>query len=144
MSQAHFRTSPPEVFLGKAFLKMCSRFTGEHPCRSAPLLKWLYWNHTLTWVFPQHPPQRIFSLLEEDHFFKIDLGTRLVFPVNLLHVYRIPFPKNTSGRLLLTFLLFTLSGTYKDEYQGNKMRYADFLTLLSCEHNLRYCRYELK
>ena len=26
------RSSPPEVFLGKGVLKICSKFTGEHPC----------------------------------------------------------------------------------------------------------------
>ena len=30
-----FRSSHPEVFLGKGVLKICSKFTGEHPCRSA-------------------------------------------------------------------------------------------------------------
>ena len=30
-----FRSSLPEVFLGKGFLKICSKFTEEHPCRSA-------------------------------------------------------------------------------------------------------------
>ena len=29
------RSSHPEVFLGKSVLKICSKFTGEHPCRSA-------------------------------------------------------------------------------------------------------------
>ena len=29
-----FRSSPPEMFLGKGVLKICSKFTGEHPCRS--------------------------------------------------------------------------------------------------------------
>ena len=29
------RSSHPEVFLGKVVLKICSKFTGEHPCRSA-------------------------------------------------------------------------------------------------------------
>ena len=28
------RSSPPEVFLGKCVLKICSKFTGEHPWRS--------------------------------------------------------------------------------------------------------------
>ena len=28
------RSSPPEVLLGKGVLKICSKFTGEHPCRS--------------------------------------------------------------------------------------------------------------
>ena len=27
------RSSPPVVFLGKGVLKICSKFTGEHPCR---------------------------------------------------------------------------------------------------------------
>ena len=29
------RNSRPEVFLGKSVLKICSKFTGEHPCRGA-------------------------------------------------------------------------------------------------------------
>ena len=28
------RNSPPKVFLRKGVLKLCSKFTGEHPCRS--------------------------------------------------------------------------------------------------------------
>ena len=28
------RSNPPQVFLGKRVLKICSKFTGEHPCRS--------------------------------------------------------------------------------------------------------------
>ena len=34
-SFSYDRSSHPEVFLGKGVLKICSRFTGEHPCRSA-------------------------------------------------------------------------------------------------------------
>ena len=30
-----FRSSHPGVFLGKDVLKICSNFTGEHPCQSA-------------------------------------------------------------------------------------------------------------
>ena len=33
----HDRTSHPEVFLRKGVLKICSKFTGEHPCRSVIL-----------------------------------------------------------------------------------------------------------
>ena len=33
--QASNRSSPPEVFFGKDVLKICSKFTREHPCRSA-------------------------------------------------------------------------------------------------------------
>ena len=32
MRQSKDRSSPPEVFLGKDFLEICSKFTGEHPC----------------------------------------------------------------------------------------------------------------
>ena len=52
----HFRSSPPEVFLGRGTLKICNKFTGEHPCWSAISIKLLvalqlYWNHTSSWVF---------------------------------------------------------------------------------------------
>ena len=33
------RSSPPEVFLGKDVLKKCSKFTGNHPCRSVISVK---------------------------------------------------------------------------------------------------------
>ena len=33
------RSSPPEVFLGKGALKIYSKFTGEHPCRSVISIK---------------------------------------------------------------------------------------------------------
>ena len=35
-----FRSSHVEMFLVKGFLKICSKFIGEHPCRA----KQLYWN----------------------------------------------------------------------------------------------------
>ena len=34
-----FRSSPPEVFLGKGILQICGKFTGEHPCRSVISIK---------------------------------------------------------------------------------------------------------
>ena len=34
-----FISIPPEVFLGKVFLKICSKFTAEHPCLSAIAIK---------------------------------------------------------------------------------------------------------
>ena len=67
------RSSYPKVFLEKVILKICSKFTGEHPCRSVISIKLL---------------------------FEITLRHECS-PVNLLHIYRKPFPKYTSGRLLL-------------------------------------------
>ena len=34
-------SSRPEVFIGKAVLKICSKFAGEHPCRSLISIKLL-------------------------------------------------------------------------------------------------------
>ena len=36
-----YRSSRPEVFLRKGVLKICSTFTGEHPCRSVISIKLL-------------------------------------------------------------------------------------------------------
>ena len=33
------RCSRPDVFLEKGVLEICSKFTGEHPCRSAIAIK---------------------------------------------------------------------------------------------------------
>ena len=75
------QSSRPGVFLGKGVLKICSKFTGEHPCRSAISIK-------------------LQSTLRHG-----------CSPVNLLHIFRTSFPKNTSGRLLLhmTFLILKIS-----------------------------------
>ena len=35
----NFRSSHPEVFLGKGILKICGKLTGEHPCRSVISIK---------------------------------------------------------------------------------------------------------
>ena len=65
------------MFLGKGILKIFSKFTGENPCRSVISIK-LLWN-----------------------FIEITLWHGCS-PVNLLHIFRIPFYKNTSRGLLLT------------------------------------------
>ena len=76
------RSSHPEVFLGKAVLKIYSKFTGEHPCRSTVSIKL------------------------QSNFIEIALGHGCS-PVNLLHSFRIPLPKNTSGWLLYQNRYFT-------------------------------------
>ena len=74
-----FRSSLPEVFLGNGILKICSKCTGEHLCRSMISIKSLC------------------------NFFEITLWHRCS-PVYLLHIFRTPFPKNTYGRLLLAII----------------------------------------
>ena len=71
-----FRRSHPDVFLRKGFLKTCSKITREHPCRGVISIKLLC------------------------NFIEIALR-HWCSPVNLLHIFRTPFPKNTSGWLLL-------------------------------------------
>ena len=71
-----FKSSPPEVFPGKDVLKIRSKFTREHPCRSAISIKLLC------------------NLIE----ITLRHGCSLI---NLLHIFRTTFPKNTSGLLLL-------------------------------------------
>ena len=67
-------------------MKICGKFIGEHPCQSAISIKLL------------------------SNFIEITLR-RGCFPVNLLHIFRTPFPKNTSGWLLLLLLGKHLWGT---------------------------------
>ena len=64
----------------KGVPKTSSKFTGKHPCRSAISIKLLC------------------------NFIKITLGHGCS-PVNLLHIFRTPFLKNSSGWLLLNTLL---------------------------------------
>ena len=64
------RRSPPEVFLEKGVLKICSKFTGEHPCRS------------------------VVSMKLQSNFTEITIRHECS-PVNLLHIFRTTFLKNT-------------------------------------------------
>ena len=74
-----FRSSSPGVFLGKGILKICSKFAGEHLYRSLILI------------------------MLQCNVIEITFGHRCS-PVNLLHIFRTPFTKNTSGRLFLFFV----------------------------------------
>ena len=64
------------MFLGKGIQKICSKFTGEHPCGSVISIK-----------------------LQSN---SIEIAFRHEFsPANFLHIFRTAFPRNTSGWLLL-------------------------------------------
>ena len=62
------------VFLSA--LKICGKFTGEHPCRS------------------------VISIKLHSNFIEVTLRQGCS-PVNVLNIFRTLFPKNTSGWLLL-------------------------------------------
>ena len=72
------RSSRPELFLG--VLKICSKFIGEHPCRSETSIKL------------------------KSKFIEIKLQ-RGCSPVKKLHIFRTFFTKNTYKWLLLNALL---------------------------------------
>ena len=74
-------------------LKTYSKFTGEHPCRSA------------------------ISIKLQSKFTEITLR-HWCFPVNLLHIFRIPFYKNTSEGLLLNR---SYTEAYLEHNQTSKM-----------------------
>ena len=64
-------SSHSEVFLREGFLKICSKYTGEHPCRSVISIKL---QSSIIEITRRHGCS----------------------PVKLLHIFRTPFPKNTS------------------------------------------------
>ena len=66
----------PSRRVRKTVLKMCSKFAGEHPCRSVILIKL------------------------QINFIEITLRNGCS-PASLLHIFRTPFSKNTSRLLLL-------------------------------------------
>ena len=76
------RSSHLEVFLERCILKICSKLTGEHPCRSVNC------NFICSFI----------DLL--CNFIEVTFRHGCS-PVNLPHIFRTPFTKNTSGQLLL-------------------------------------------
>ena len=64
------------MFIGKGVLKMCSKFTGEHPCQS------------------------VISIKLQSNFIDITLRHGCT-TVHLLHIFRTHFLKNTSGWLFM-------------------------------------------
>ena len=67
----------------KDILKICSKFTGGHPFKS------------------------VISIKLQSNFIEITLQ-HVCSPINLLHIFRTPFPWNTPVQLLLIVLLTTL------------------------------------
>ena len=82
------RSSNPEVFFGKDFLKICSKFIGKHPCQSSISKKLL------------------------NNF--IEIAFQHGCSINLLHIFRTPFPKNSSGGCFSRFYFFYSQGDFDD------------------------------
>ena len=73
------RSSHPKVFFVKGVLKICSKFTGQHP-----------WQSAISAI----------SIKLQSNFYEI-LFRHGCSPVNLPDIFRTPFTKNTFGWLLL-------------------------------------------
>ena len=80
----NIQKKPPTGVPRKSCSEKCSKFTGEHLCRS------------------------VISIKLQSNFIDILLQHEFS-PVNLLHIFRTPFLKNTSGRLLLNHRMFLLN-----------------------------------
>ena len=91
----NFKSSHPGVFLRKGVLKRCSQITRKHPYQS------------------------VISKKLTCNFIEIALWHGCS-PVNLLHIFRTPFPKNTSGRLLVKLDIFK---TVKVSITGFSLRF---------------------
>ena len=129
-----FRSSYPEVYLEKGVLKICSKFTREHPCRSAISIKLLcnfiylinlFFSTYTIYTFSNKkftvtryniskrnwdPSLKAITELTDKWRTTVEIVTLLesqsawvCSPINLLHIFRAPFSKNTSGRCFWNF-----------------------------------------
>ena len=78
------RSSRSEVFSEKYALKICSKLAGKHTC------------------------QNVISIKLQSNFIEITLRHGCP-PVNLLHIFRTPFTKSTSGWQPLSIILETFN-----------------------------------
>ena len=85
------------MFLRKAVLRKCSKFTGERPCQSDISIELLC------------------------NFIEIAFQHGC-FPVNLLHFFRKSFLKNTSGRLLLKIISDESTATVNQYYTSKTFK----------------------
>ena len=109
--EVKIRSSRPDVFVEKGILKTCSKFTGEHPCRSAISIK-LFCN-------------------------SIEIASwHECSPVDLLNISRTPFRKNISGRLLLKSNRFWRSKTSKLKF--TQWNFSQACLSMNYEKFLRY------
>ena len=77
------------MFLEKEVLKICPKFTGKHSCWS------------------------VISIKLQSNFVEIVLRHGCSY-VNLLHIFRTPFPKNTCRRLRLKYPWIFLQPKFRD------------------------------
>ena len=102
---------PSRGVLIKNVLKICSKFTEEHPCRSTISLKF------------------------QSNCIEITLRHECS-PVNLLHIFKTRFPRSTSGGLLLDLMPPLKVGSAKFLFDLDEMsfgfKHLNFLLSIVC------------
>ena len=134
------------MFLGKAILKICSKFIGEHPCRSAISIKCDFKCMIFGFVkfdrgefcdVQEKPPRGNPRKSCSENLQQIYRRTPPIAlrhgcsPVNLLHIFRTAFPRNTSGWLLLDITELT-----PIKYDESENHTFDHLYILKGNHFL--------
>ena len=106
-----FRTSHPELFLVKGVLKTCRKFTGEHACR------------------------RVTSKMLHSNFIEIALRHGCS-PVNLLHIFRAPFPNlwTAASEFWLSSLMW-FGCNWPSKFDFSYVLYRNILTLNNIKQN---------
>ena len=94
-----YKQCPPELFLGKDVLKTCSKFTREHTCQSV-----------------------ISTKLQ-----RTDVLRHGCSPVNLLHIFKTTFYKNTSGGF---FMEIVEQRNTTRKYQHGPLRFSSHRILI--------------
>ena len=101
------RSSRPEVLLRKGVLKICSKFTGEHPCRGVISIKLLCSEHlflktALDGCFCRFATQQNSTLLQH---LCIHLQVKIIIAIFFLSYPVLPKPKSN---LSISFDLWNL------------------------------------
>ena len=114
MTVFYMYKQPSRVALKKVVPEICSKYTGAHPCRSVISTKFLC------------------------NFIEIALQPGCS-PVNLLHIFRTPFPKKTSGWLLLIRPQYVIQNL--TVIVNQRMAVANFTIILRKWLNLSFLHY---
>ena len=128
-TEISFGSSRPEEFLGKTVLKICSKFTGEQPCRSAILIQLLqlYWNHTSAWVF-----SRKFAAYFQNNFSYEYLWAAAsdYFNSEMLNLQILQYFKKTKLDFRFSNLDLAISNCKQSQNISNTIAIKDYLSVI--------------
>ena len=102
--QIIYRNSHPEVFLKKGVLKICSKFTGEHPCQSVLSIELrlgcsVNLLHLFKTAIIKNSSEGLYLLHKTSQMFDKIMNTRLI--CNLTH-WLLKFPISKQNKKLIS------------------------------------------